>query len=168
MKIMPLSLAFILIELVALISVAAFVPSLRFSSRRHHIHELTVVRASIKRQRGSSKGFGNKESKTEEPQTTDKSIYSLPALYDLAFGYRSYEDEVDFLLDAHKQHSTSSGPPTRVLELAAGPARHSLTALILPDSSVESVTAVDLSPEMMQYATELANAELSSGTTRFV
>ena len=59
-------------------------------------------------------------------------IYSKPALYDLAFGYRSFEDEVDFLLKVHNQFSSSS-PGTdqklKILELAAGPSRHSITAI---------------------------------------
>ena len=92
--------------------------------------------------------------------TSNKSIYSLPALYDLAFGYRSYDDEVDFLLNVHEQYSSSKSPPKHILELAAGPARHLLTALSLEDSPVESATAVDLSPEMKDYASQLAEEQL--------
>lgn len=94
------------------------------------------------------------------PPVSDKSIYSLPALYDLAFGYRSYEDEADFLIDAHKQHSSTQQAPTKILELAAGPARHALTALSDLNSPVEFATAVDVSPDMQAYSLELADQEL--------
>ena len=48
----------------------------------------------------------------------------MPPLYDLAFGYRNYEEEVDFLLQMHSKHSStnSGGSGMRLLELAAGPA----------------------------------------------
>jgi len=154
-------LALVLVKLVLLVSVAAFVPSSRFSSTRRRAHHQHVTKVRATKRRGSSKRFGSKEAKKQQPPVSDKNIYSLPALYDLAFGYRSYEDEVDFLLDAHEEHS-SLGPPTRVLELAAGPARHSLMALSLKNSPVKFVTAVDLSPEMIQYSNELADHELAA------
>lgn len=91
-------------------------------------------------------------------------IYSMPSLYDLAFGYRCYKEEVEFLLDAHDQYSTSENNiPLRILELAAGPARHSLAALSEhPPSSVDSVVALDLSQEMVNYGLENADHELGS------
>jgi SAM-dependent methyltransferase len=96
-----------------------------------------------------------------------KSIYSMPALYDLAFGYRDYEDEVKFLVAAHERAtgvkqqsnpSSSSKTTLTVLELAAGPARHSLTAL--QTDMALSVTAIDTSPDMIEYADEVAAIEL--------
>jgi SAM-dependent methyltransferase len=140
-----------------LLSVTAFAPSIRPSADR-----ATIVQLHATKRRQRNKGFGRKESHEKELPISDKSIYSLPALYDLAFGYRSYQDEVDFLLEAHEAHSSSRQAPTRVLELAAGPARHSLTALSRTDSPVKSVTAVDLSPEMKEYALQLAHEVLSS------
>jgi SAM-dependent methyltransferase len=103
--------------------------------------------------------------------SSGKSIYSMPALYDLAFGYRDYEEEVEFLVAAHEraigggggnaetenQQSTTKSTLS-VLELAAGPARHSLTALQM-DAAL-SVTAVDISPDMIEYANEIAATEL--------
>lgn len=87
-------------------------------------------------------------------------IYSLPALYDLAFGYRNFEREVEFLVHAHRTHARP-GPdgdrdPVQVLELAAGPARHSLTALTDPSAPVTACHAVDLSSDMATYARSLA------------
>lgn len=140
--------------LLAFASVAAFAPSTVV--HRPLDKDVTVVLLATRQ--GKRRGFGNQKAGTGPPPN-EKSIYSLPALYDLAFGYRSYEDEVDFLMYAHKAHSGK--PPTRVLELAAGPARHSLTALTLEDSPVESVMAVDLSTEMKEYAMQLANEKLS-------
>jgi SAM-dependent methyltransferase len=136
-----------------LVSVAAFVPSLH-SDKTCRYHDRTKRRGAADRK----KGVGGTETTKSTPYS-GKSIYSLPALYDLAFGYRNYEEEVDFLLHAHEMCTAAA--PHRVLELAAGPARHSLMALTMEDTPVKSVTAVDLSPEMVEYATELANEVLS-------
>jgi SAM-dependent methyltransferase len=86
-----------------------------------------------------------------------KQIYSMPALYDLAFGYRNYEDEVLFLIGQH-QALHDGEAPARILELAAGPARHSIYAL--QSSLVKAATALDNAPEMVEYGQTLAAAEL--------
>lgn len=114
------------------------------------------------------RGFGSKGEAgdgTAEPG----SIYSMPPLYDLAFGYRDYGEEVDFLLESHRRHTSPNASddgdtgPVDVLELAAGPARHSLSALSEHDSSeVRSATALDLSPDMVKYGLENADAELGT------
>eukprot|EP00527_Entomoneis_sp_CCMP2396_P009758 CAMPEP_0198136418 /NCGR_PEP_ID=MMETSP1443-20131203/68_1 /TAXON_ID=186043 /ORGANISM="Entomoneis sp., Strain CCMP2396" /LENGTH=340 /DNA_ID=CAMNT_0043797633 /DNA_START=38 /DNA_END=1060 /DNA_ORIENTATION=+ len=84
-----------------------------------------------------------------------KRVYSMPALYDMAFGYRDFDEEVEFLLNAHKK--ISGFKAHRILDIAAGPARHGITALQLAsDKDNLSVTCVDLSPEMAEYAQELA------------
>lgn len=87
-----------------------------------------------------------------DDSAVQQSIYSLPALYDLAFGYRDYDEEVDFLMMTHER--LAGRPAETVVELAAGPARHSMSALALP--SVRSVVAVDVSPQMAAYAQEVA------------
>jgi SAM-dependent methyltransferase len=160
----------IFVKVAFLVSVTAFAPlSLRSDKTSRPYYDHTVLDAT--KRKGATnrkKGFGEATSTSKNP--TEKSIYSLPALYDLAFGYRNYEEEVKFLLYAHEMCTTAttttaaaaSAPPQSVLELAAGPARHSLTALTLEDTSVKSVTAVDLSPEMVQYATRLADELLGS------
>ena len=107
------------------------------------------------------KGF----SRDEPDPTPSKSdnIYSMPPLYDLAFGYRSYEDEVDFLLNVHANYAKTAAPdrPLRLLELAAGPARHSLAALSEhPASKVDSVVALDRSHDMVEYGLQNADHEL--------
>jgi SAM-dependent methyltransferase len=91
-----------------------------------------------------------------------KSIYSLPALYDLAFGYRDFYEEVQFLLSKHASLVGTSAQ--RILEVAAGPSRHSITALLLQlDESGPPVSAycVDASPEMAAYAQHIVREELA-------
>jgi SAM-dependent methyltransferase len=97
------------------------------------------------------------------PPTTSRSIYSLPALYDLAFGYRNYEVEVDFLIAQH-QLLNSGKAPANVLELAAGPARHCFEAL--SSQQTKSATAIDKSPEMVEYARNVAAEELDEETLK--
>jgi SAM-dependent methyltransferase len=108
-------------------------------------------------------GFGKpkEEVVNEESRSSSGTIYSLPALYDLAFGYRPYEDEVRFLLEAHQEFSRTDtkDQPLRILELAAGPARHSLYALTIRDK-VGSATAVDISSDMVEYGQQIARDEL--------
>jgi len=111
----------------------------------------------------------------DEPKNEKiRRVYSRPALYDLAVSYRDYEEEVEFLLNAHARHSapsTSSGGggggdddgrrPARILELAAGPARHCIAALRHFGADVDGCTAVDVSPDMVAYSTvEVVGAEL--------
>ena len=87
----------------------------------------------------------------------------MPALYDLAFGYRDYEEEVHFLFQAHSQIARS--PARRILDVGAGPARHGIAALQQPPGTgsgeVLQVTCIDGSPEMAGYAYQLAIDELS-------
>ena len=105
-----------------------------------------------------------KEDKKEPQRIQDAGrIYSRPALYDLAFGYRNYEEEVRFLLEAHEKHSTLSKDntkPANIIELAAGPARHTISALRHFSSKVNSSTAVDISKDMIEYSNEIADDEL--------
>jgi SAM-dependent methyltransferase len=133
-----------------------------------------MSRKSKKADDSSSGGFGkqtNDETETaieieNPPQSIQDAgrIYSRPALYDLAFGYRNYEEEVRFLLDSHEKYSTSSEDSSaklmNVIELAAGPARHAISALRHFSSKVNSSTAVDISKDMIEYALETADEEL--------
>ena len=120
-----------------------------------------------------SETTGFSEATTSETQQTipaskSDTIYSMPSLYDLAFGYRCYEEEVEFLLNAHERYSTSKmNDPIRILELCAGPARHSLAALSqhMP-STVQSVVALDLSQEMVKYGSENADFDLGAAGGR--
>jgi SAM-dependent methyltransferase len=113
------------------------------------------------RRKPPSGGFGTSSVETNQnekaPAPPKRRIYSMPALYDLAFGYRNYEEEVDFLIGQH-QALHEGKPPSRTLELAAGPARHSICAL--QSSQVQAATAVDNSPEMVDYGRDIALHEL--------
>ena len=107
------------------------------------------------------KGFADKKGPAVRKKASAKSIYSMPALYDLAFGYRDYQEAVDFLLDVHDEHA--GYPACDVLELAAGPGRHALQALLqMEERGVWSSHCVDLSPDMKAYAENLAEELLSS------
>lgn len=77
------------------------------------------------------------------------SAYSLPLIYDIAFGDRNVTGEVDFLLNAAEIHFGE--PVTSAIELACGPGAHfrqmARTGIISD--------GMDLSPEMVEYANEL-------------
>ena len=108
-------------------------------------------------------GFGSKPSPVEtKPEITNgREIYSMPALYDLAFGYRNFDEEIDFLVGQHQAlHDGKS--PSRILELAAGPSRHCIYSL--QSSKVSSITAIDTSLEMIDYAKTIAAEELDIDT----
>ena len=126
-----------------------------------------------------SSGFGksidedssSSSSTVEEiPSGPSGAIYSRPALYDLAFGYRNYDEEVKFLLESHDKFSLQNGDDQdnnendgkdrNILEFAAGPARHSITSLRNHPNKVSSCTAIDLSTDMMEYSNEIADEEL--------
>ncbi len=86
--------------------------------------------------------------------------YSLPLIYDIAFGDRDVPGEVDFLLNAAEIHFGS--PIISAIELACGPGAHFREMAktgILSDG-------MDLSPEMVEYANELISAADLSPTPR--
>ena len=138
---------------------------------RGGILQATSRKGRRKSSSSSKKGFGSASptadvdpsdapstrSSEEQPKQPDKPIYSMPALYDMAFGYRNYEEEVDFLVQQH-QLLHEGTPPYKILELAAGPARHCIYALA--SSMVRSATAMDLAPEMVAYGMEIAEHEM--------
>ena len=84
------------------------------------------------------------------PETQHDDIYHHATLYDLAFSYRDYVAEVDFLLAAMAK--LGKALPGSVLELAAGPARH---ALECARRGIKAV-ALDASSAMVAYGLELA------------
>ena len=106
----------------------------------------------------SAEGFSKKTS-SFIPNESGNPIYSQPALYDLAFGYRDFEEEVEFLWQRHVD--VTGQQPERTLEVAAGPARHSLTALMAHDDVLKTAYCVDNSNAMLHYATDIAEHELS-------
>ena len=84
--------------------------------------------------------------------TRQAQIYDAPTLYDAAFGFRDFEDEVDFLCAAHEKHGNTGGAPSKILELAAGPARHAVEA----SKRGVDATAVDLSAAMAAHGAKIA------------
>ena len=84
--------------------------------------------------------------------TRQAQIYDAPTLYDAAFGFRDFEDEVAFLCAAHEKHGNTGGAPSKILELAAGPARHAVEAA----SRGMEATAVDLSEAMAAHGARIA------------
>ncbi|KAL3787679.1 hypothetical protein ACHAWO_000479 [Cyclotella atomus] len=152
-----------LISLLVLVS-PALISSFSLESV-HHAHQRRFSSLKVLHARGGAmarrkKGFA-KES--EDESNASDTIYSLPPLYDLAFGYRSYESEVDFLIDVHTRYNKSTPGPLRILELAAGPARHSLAALSEhSQEEVGSAVALDRSQVMVKYGIENADFELGT------
>jgi SAM-dependent methyltransferase len=107
-----------------------------FQQQQQHPEKKEHLVLSIQDKEKSSSGNNN----------NSDSIYSKPALYDLAFGFRDYHAQVDFLLSQHRKYTTISTSATdaaaitstasattddaiSVLFLGAGPARHALIAL---------------------------------------
>ena len=80
-------------------------------------------------------------------------IYDAPELYELACAYRDVRSEVDALDRWYAEHADPAGPGS-VLELAAGPAEHSLE---FARRGVRA-TALDLSPAMCAWASQKAAA----------
>ena len=90
----------------------------------------------------------------------DKTPYSLPEIYDIAFTFRDYYKAVDFLQEAASRVSLREVKST--VELGAGPAQYAR------EFARRGVTAfaVDRLPEMNEYARELCARE--SLTVKFV
>ena len=53
-------------------------------------------------------GFASQPNENDKP--SGKRIYSMPALYDLAFGYRNYEEEVSFLIGQYQELNEVTSP----------------------------------------------------------
>jgi SAM-dependent methyltransferase len=93
----------------------------------------------------------DKEVSSSSNNNNNDNIYSKPALYDLAFGFRDYYAQVDFLLAQHVKYSTITTAAKAstttddhdlehgisVLFLGAGPARHALIAVNPDKHSVD-------------------------------
>ena len=68
--------------------------------------------------------------------TTRASVYDEPQIYELAFGFRDFKAEVEFLAECARRHGTYGGEGegegearlTSLLELGCGPAWHSVEA----------------------------------------
>lgn len=81
------------------------------------------------------------------------SVYDLPEIYDIAFGYRDIASEVKVLLRWYADFAGRPAPK-RIVELACGPAAHSLAFAKLG----AAVVAVDRADTMCMYAQQTAAA----------
>jgi SAM-dependent methyltransferase len=84
-----------------------------------------------------------------------KTVYEHSRLYDLAFSYRDFKNEVSVFEDWFEKFSKKSIKLNRVLELAAGPARHAIEFA----HRGKSATALDYSSAMCRYAKLVAKEE---------
>ncbi len=84
--------------------------------------------------------------------TSHQPIYESPRLYDLAFSYRNFAQEAEFLRRVCTRRVGEA--PATFLELAAGPARH---AMEMARTGVEA-SALDLSEAMAAYAPGIAQS----------
>ena len=82
--------------------------------------------------------------------TNHHRIYEHARCYDVAFGFRDVAAECDTLAALAARHT--GRPVTRMLELAAGPARHAREFA----RRGAAATALDASPAMLDYALERA------------
>lgn len=142
----------------------------RTKMSRQHVQLWRIfAAATVKGDTASSSS--SLSSSNNNNNSTHQTIYSMPALYDLAFGYRDFDEEVDFLLARHAEMTTTA--VRSLVEVAAGPARHSLTALRLAQqqqqqssSSVNGETfvvhCIDSSPAMAGYAQQLLENECAA------
>lgn len=83
--------------------------------------------------------------KAENLTAVSGSIYARPELYDLAFSYRVFEEEFDFLRKAHAKHAPGQ-VLNSVLELGCGPARH---AIGLAKTGVPKVSWIAYAPKVV-------------------
>lgn len=79
-------------------------------------------------------------------------FYSFAKYYDIAFDFKDIPKECDFLKSLFLKHLNR--PPTSFIEFGAGPALHCLEMA----KDLKSVTAVDLSQDMVDYALSKAEA----------
>lgn len=80
-------------------------------------------------------------------------LYELAEIYDTAFDFKDYTDECEFMLSVYED--IVGQRPQSWLEMAAGPARHTLEMA----SRGLRATALDLSPAMVDFGRSLAGSD---------
>ncbi len=86
------------------------------------------------------------------PQSVNKThskLYELAEIYDIAFDFKDFAGECEFMTSVYED--IIGRKPDSWLEMAAGPARHTLE---MARRGLKS-TALDLSPAMVEYGREL-------------
>jgi SAM-dependent methyltransferase len=84
-----------------------------------------------------------------------KTIYDVPEMYRLTFSHRNVALEASALIRWFKQERGTRKPPSKVLELAAGPADH---AIELAKKGINA-TALDVSQAMCRFARRRAREQ---------
>jgi SAM-dependent methyltransferase len=87
----------------------------------------------------------------QDVQASGSSLYQTPRLYDVAFSHRDYPAEIHVLTEWYLS-VTKGAPLASVLELAAGPANHSIEYL----RRGVSATALDICQQMTEYSSQKA------------
>jgi SAM-dependent methyltransferase len=87
----------------------------------------------------------------QDVQASSSSLYQTPRVYDAAFSHRDFPAEIHVLTEWYLS-VTKGEPLASVLELAAGPANHSIEYL----SRGVSATALDICPQMIDYSAQKA------------
>ena len=89
------------------------------------------------------------------------SVYDAPEIYDVAFGFRDFDKEIDFLETLVREYGAlhGGGGLTSALELGAGPAWHSLACA---RRGIQAV-ALERNPAMRAYANDKKAAVEASG-----
>lgn len=110
-----------------------------------------------KRQTSHGRNFG--------PCSAQKgaSSYGDPRIYDISFSFRDFESEAAFLLEV--QDAFGQGPMESFLEIGCGPARHSMT---LAEAGIRNCVGIDLSRDMISYASKVAEERGVSKRTCFI
>lgn len=91
--------------------------------------------------------------------TNHDELYRHARVYDVAFSYRDFARELDFLTACARRFG--SGEPHSFLEVAAGPGVH---AIVAAQRGLRSI-ALDLSPSMMALCARKAQAAAVEVTT---
>lgn len=94
-------------------------------------------------------GGGGADALAADPEVAaPRSVYEAPLLYDIAFSWRDFAAEAEGIASLYRAATGREALPSRVLELAAGPADHAIAFA----RTGASVVALDRSEAMCGYA----------------
>lgn len=119
----------------------------------------TVLRRGLVRMQGSKRSTASSSNNkvVKSSEIGQGSLYDRPDLYALAFGYREFAVEAEFLEAAA---APSPSTPRRFLELGCGPAQHCGAMAARGFMCV----GVDINPKMIDYATKAQQAAAPPGS----
>ena len=109
-------------------------------------------RGAFRASRSSRIAAATDDGAETKPNSVAASVYADPELYELAFGFRDFDNEAAFLARMCRTHA---GREMRsVLELGAGPAWHSVSCVTTQGPCV--AVALDNAPAMLARASQRA------------